>query len=671
MSVNTAEVNPHQAHLDQPIYKHIFAVIAGVDSISHQGQSSTTISFAQFAAWWARTTAAAEQFLDGSLAIEHVQLGLEEVHSAWEQQRRQQQQRQPQQEASLLDASALGAVLVTAARLDWKERHDPSHDANFFFDAATGGSHWELPEGAQAVREILERAFEHPAAQPTGFTPNPALEMGGEDAAADQAESTESEPPVVSRRRRETSEAQSYSDAAASPFYPELGAVGRLLSFMTGRASLAYRAIQAFLVLVGAALAIILPGTYAEAVGWTAPNAMLRVSCACVGLGWVCALYPLADVRRCLHPGKPAAQDTGDHHPDDDDRLMALKKLGAGTTRITEADARSLNRWRRALVGFGGLFLVPLGVLFGIVVPIVLVASGSSTTTAALVQVVVIFVGVGLTVAIVVPILLFGWGISMKVAAALVNDEILEVIIQMEQVSPADDDAWQSKVVEPALALDGTLRRLSDGWGAGLASLTMACWAVALGGFTTALNTPLMVALGDLRGIPPGTLQTIYLVVTSVVAVLPLFIGLDLAAISTRCDVMMTALNNVRLRHGETYHLRVTWLETCLQRLNGGQGPGFTARFFFNLDDSDLDTGTVLNTEKLKKTGASLITAFAAVATYLIGIADEAATNQEDTNAGNCGLGAEDYALVETCSTLCHTQVQNFNSSCMYNWTVG
>ena len=163
MSVNTAEVNPHQAHLDQPIYKHIFAVIAGVDSISHQGQSSTTISFAQFAAWWARTTAAAEQFLDGSLAIEHVQLGLEEVHSAWEQQRRQQQQRQPQQEASLLDASALGAVLVTAARLDWEERHDPSHDANFFFDAATGGSHWELPEGAQAVREILERAFEHPA----------------------------------------------------------------------------------------------------------------------------------------------------------------------------------------------------------------------------------------------------------------------------------------------------------------------------------------------------------------------------------------------------------------------------------------------------------------------------------------------------------------------------
>ena len=167
MSANTAEVDPHPTHLGQPVYNYIFEQVIGADS-SHQGRSSTTISFGQFAAWWARTTAAAERFLDGSFAVEHVQLGLDEVHSAWEQQRRQQQQKQLQQEASLLDASALEAVLVTAARLDWEERHDPSHDAKYFFDAATGGSRWELPEGAQAVREILERAIEHPAAAAHG-----------------------------------------------------------------------------------------------------------------------------------------------------------------------------------------------------------------------------------------------------------------------------------------------------------------------------------------------------------------------------------------------------------------------------------------------------------------------------------------------------------------------
>jgi hypothetical protein len=467
------------------------------------------------------------------------------------------------------------------------------------------------------------------------FTPNPALEKDE----ADQTGFTESEQPVQS------SEARSYSDAAASPFFPEFELIGSVLSFITGRASLAYRVIQALLVILGAALAIALPQALATAHGWGGPNTLLRVAGACFSLVPVFALYPLADARRCLHPGPPAADTDGPS--DDDDRLVALRKLGAGMTRITDADAKGLNRWRKATVGFYGLFVVPVAVIIGIVVPVAIVAGGFITETTELVQVVALFVSLGLALATLVPIILFGWGISMKVAAALVRDEILEVVIPMEQVSPADDDAWQTKVVEPALALRGTLQRLSDGWGAGLAGLTMACWALALGFFTMAVNTPICVDADDLLEVPRGTSLIMNLACTIAFAVLPLFLGLDLAAISTRCDVMMAALNEVRLRHGESHHLRVTWLETGLQRQNGGQGPGFTARFFFDLAESDLDSGTVLNTEKLKKSGASLITGIVTVATYLIAIADEAAAKQEDAVTGICELGARNYTLVD------------------------
>lgn len=48
-------------------------------------------------------------------------------------------------------------------------------------------------------------------------------------------------------------------------------------------------------------------------------------------------------------------------------------------------------------------------------------------------------------------------------------------------------------------------------------------------------------------------------------------------------------------------------------------------------------------------------------------------TAEGDAATGDCGLGAEDRALmVETCSMLCQAHhVHNFNSACMYNWTVG
>ena len=45
--------------------------------------------------------------------------------------------------------------------------------------------------------------------------------------------------------------------------------------------------------------------------------------------------------------------------------------------------------------------------------------------------------------------------------------------------------------------------------------------------------------------------------------------------VSSRCDVLMSTLNAVRIRSGEECHERISWLETSLMRLNYNQGLGF------------------------------------------------------------------------------------------------
>jgi hypothetical protein len=160
------------------------------------------------------------------------------------------------------------------------------------------------------------------------------------------------------------------------------------------------------------------------------------------------------------------------------------------------------------------------------------------------------------------------WWHTLKIASALAGDDVDEVILKVRTTDLGDKDRWQSLVVLPALKLaTHTMPTLSRGYGSALGFLTLANWCGAFATFCWYLEGRQMGSI----------------VCTGVFAVLPLLIALDVAACSSKCDVLRAELNDKRIKAlnaglgAEVIEVidLIGRVDQALDRLNRGKGLGF------------------------------------------------------------------------------------------------
>ena len=180
------------------------------------------------------------------------------------------------------------------------------------------------------------------------------------------------------------------------------------------------------------------------------------------------------------------------------------------------------------------------------------------------------------------------WFISLKVAAGLANDDVVEVVKQATPAALKDDDQWTATVAAPAIKLaTHTMAHLSEGWGQGTGIATVGLWIFAVCRFAMFLGGGCATA-GD-GTCDSGTSDTFAQAVQKELmpslgaALAPLLIALDVAHVSSMCDRLLDSINQLRLAwssssdaydvHRRTYPLLIT-LKGC----NNGQGLGCMPR---------------------------------------------------------------------------------------------
>jgi hypothetical protein len=225
---------------------------------------------------------------------------------------------------------------------------------------------------------------------------------------------------------------------------------------------------------------------------------------------------------------------------------------------------------------------------------------------------------------------------SLQVSAALVADAVEDVVEAALSVSPDDEEEWEAKVVQPALALPhGAMGALSDGWSRGLSIVFVGCWSLSIAVFGAALS----VANGSARlGDNPtaGVLQVAGIIVIDVMILfLPLHMSRCVAQVSSSCDELMNTLNDRRLDNlGDS--MRLLALELALKNLHNEQGLGFT------IGGAD---GTVLDRRMLRNTFVSVASVFATVAPIVFSISLTTTDANSAAMYGSLPLGGNSTAV--------------------------
>jgi hypothetical protein len=154
------------------------------------------------------------------------------------------------------------------------------------------------------------------------------------------------------------------------------------------------------------------------------------------------------------------------------------------------------------------------------------------------------------------------WHHTLKIASALAGDDVDEVILKVRTTDLGDEDRWHNDVVAPALKLaTHTMPTLSRGFGAALGFVTLACWSAGFATFCWYLESR----------------KAVNILITAVFAILPLLISLDVAACSSKCDVLRAELNDKRMKavNARLPVDAISDLMSILMELNRGKGLGF------------------------------------------------------------------------------------------------
>ena len=341
----------------------------------------------------------------------------------------------------------------------------------------------------------------------------------------------------------------------------------------------------------------------------------------------------------------------------------SLARLGAGTKRINARDAQNLQTWARLLACVS----VP-PVLFGVLAAIVGAVGGS---VYGIVSGTITFEdkwreGTLVFSFFIVPAYIFsmcavlplscGWYLSLKIGAALARDDVAEVVVHVTPDVLHDDEAWTAKVAKPAIKLTSTMADLSVGWGRGTGVSFIVCWMFGASRFARLLDM-----MGDDE---PGELftwiRTIFPCIGFMVA--PLIISADVAAVSTQCDELQSAINDLRLcwessAAAKRVHDRVFPLQCTLERLNVHQGLGF------------LVFGRVMD----KRTLNMILAAVASFIGGLVPLVAAVMPSHRSWKLGDDGDACTLDALQEEevkSMAVAHAKLVAGNATCTFNFTI-
>ena len=135
---------------------------------------------------------------------------------------------------------------------------------------------------------------------------------------------------------------------------------------------------------------------------------------------------------------------------------------------------------------------------------------------------------------------------------------------------------------------------------------------------------------------------------------IPLAMMSDVATTSTRCDDLMSELNNMRVKFGKESHENILWLDTALRGLNKSGGLGFVVGG---------PSGIVLDRRKLRLITVELVGGLFSLLTFLFAFK----TNTHMAGSDSCSLSSAQAATIRSAAQLA---LGNSTGTCSYNLTI-
>ena len=167
------------------------------------------------------------------------------------------------------------------------------------------------------------------------------------------------------------------------------------------------------------------------------------------------------------------------------------------------------------------------------------------------------------------------WALSMKVAAVLAEDSVQEVAKNINPDALNSDESWHTLVSQPCSDLaKKTMWYISGGWGRGIAVGSLAMWLMSfskLARFLDVIHTEpeYSGAMGFIRVLLPAI----------GFALGPLVLAMDLATVSSLCDTMISAINDLgfgtnSVQHADEVYRKTRPLLAALKGMHADQGLG-------------------------------------------------------------------------------------------------
>lgn len=251
-----------------------------------------------------------------------------------------------------------------------------------------------------------------------------------------------------------------------------------------------------------------------------------------------------------------------------------------------------------------------------------------------------------------------GWYFSLKVAAALANDDVVEVLRDINEESMQDDETFAAKVAQPCVKLAAdTMRRLSE-WGHGVGLLAVGLWTFAIARFGKFLAGAAVYEGHCVVG--EFCAQSWHKAFLPAVAcsIAPFLLAFECAGISSMCDALREKIIKMRLRWTSTAAAREVYqrtvpLTTMLREMNHEQGLGFIV------------FGKVVDKKTLNLVLATMASLLGTLLPLLAVLTSTAQAELENHNSVECALTDAQSAIVKAAFV-------GANTTCSYdNTTIG